>query len=117
MTDRVELVEIVTTVATEPEAVHIAQALVRERLVACANLVRCRSIYRWNDAIADEPEVQLALKTVAARAADVERRLRELHPYETPAILRLPVLSANRDYAAWVADSAEERAADETTPT
>ena len=117
MTDDVELVEIVTTVAAESDAVRIAETLVRERLVACANLASCRSLYRWQDRIANETEVQIAFKTTAIRAPDAEKRLRELHPYETPAILRLPVQAADQKYAEWVADSVDARAADGTDPT
>ncbi|MFN8177032.1 MAG: divalent-cation tolerance protein CutA [bacterium] len=106
MTETFELVEIVTTVATEADAAEIGRTLVQERLVACATFVPCRSVYRWRGAVQEEGEIQLSLKTTAARAADVERRLRELHGYETPAILRV-TFSANRDYAAWVADSVD----------
>ena len=80
-------------------------------LVACANLAPCRSLYRWRGRIADETEVQIALKTTASRASDAEHRLREIHPYETPAILRLAV-QADPAYASWVADSVGATPAD-----
>ena len=111
MTERVEVVEIMTTVAAEADALRIADVLVRERLVACANLAPCRSLYRWRGRIADETEVQIALKTTASRASDAEHRLREIHPYETPAILRLSV-QADPAYASWVADSVGATPAD-----
>jgi periplasmic divalent cation tolerance protein len=106
VTQPIELVEIVTTVATDAQAAEIGRTLVRERLVACASFVPCRSVYRWREAVQEEGEVQITLKTLAARAADVERRLRELHKYETPAILSVTI-SANRDYAEWVRDSVD----------
>ena len=99
-----KLVEIVTTVATEAEAVELGRTLVDEGLVACVSLDPVRSLYRWRGELADEPEVRLALKTTASRADAAERRLRELHPYETPAILRLEIARANPDYAQWVED-------------
>ena len=98
-----ELVEISTTVASEAEGVEMVRTLVEERLVACGNVLHCRSVYFWEGRVQDEPECVVLLKTRAARAATEERRLAELHPYSTPAILRLPVLAANRDYVAWVA--------------
>ena len=104
MTDVPALVEIVTTVATEEAALEIARALVRERLVACASFAPCRSVYRWRGAVQEEAEVQVALKTTADRADEAERRLRELHAYETPAILRAAV-RATPDYARWVVES------------
>lgn len=101
------LVEIVTTVATVEDAARIARELVETTAVACATFFPVRSVYTWKGALCDETEHQIVCKTLEARAADVEQRLAELHPYETPSILRLPVLHANEAFAAWVAESAE----------
>jgi len=98
------LVEILTTFATENEALAAARRLVEERLVACGNVGAVRSVYRWEGRVQDEPEFSLALKTTAARAERVETRLREIHPYRTPAILRLAIVAASPAYAAWVAE-------------
>lgn len=102
---RGDLVEIVTTVSSEEEAVSLSRRLVDEALVACATFFVVRSVYRWEGEIADEPEVQLQLKTLAAKAEAVERRLAELHPYEVPAILRIDVTRTTEAYVSWVADS------------
>lgn len=101
------LVEIVTTVASEREAVQLAHALVEEGLAACVSLDEVRSIYRWQGESCDEREFRIVAKTTSARAEFVEARIGALHPYETPAIVRLPVLSANADYAAWVSSSVQ----------
>ena len=98
-----ELVEISTTVASEAEGLAIARRLVEEGLVACGNVLPCRSVYRWEGRVQDEAEFVVLLKTLAGHAPAAERRLAELHAYATPAILRLPVLHANEDYVAWVA--------------
>jgi periplasmic divalent cation tolerance protein len=97
-----ELVEIVTTVGNEEDAARIARVLVEEKSFACATWRPVRSIYPWKGAIVDEGEVEITFKTLASCAERAERRLRALHPYETPAILRVPVLHANSDYADWV---------------
>jgi periplasmic divalent cation tolerance protein len=102
------LVEIVTTVATGEDAARIARELVGSTAVACASFFPVRSVYMWKGAFRDEAEHQIVCKTLESSAEDVERRLAELHPYETPSILRLPVLHANEAFAAWVAESAEE---------
>ncbi len=99
------LVEIVTTLAREEDAARIARALVEERLAACGSWGTVRSTYAWKGAIVDESETELVIKTTAAGVERAERRLRDLHPYETPAILRRPILAANADYALWVQDS------------
>ncbi|HET9887054.1 MAG TPA: divalent-cation tolerance protein CutA [bacterium] len=97
-----DLVEIVTTVANEEDAARIARALVLEKSFACASWRPVRSIYSWQGALWDEGEVEITFKTLAACAEHAEQRLRALHPYETPAILRVPILHANSDYADWV---------------
>jgi len=99
------VVEIVTTVASAADADRIARTLVTERLAACAAIDACRSLFRWRGELQDEPEHEIRLKTLAIVAPAAEARLREIHPYETPAILRLPVLAANDDYVAWVAEN------------
>lgn len=97
-----ELVEIVSTFATEAEAMETSHRLVGERLAACGSVGAVRSVYRWKESIHDGLEFLLALKTTRAMADRAEARLRELHPYETPAILRVPIAAANPEYAAWV---------------
>lgn len=103
----IRLVEVVTTVATELAAERLARTLVLERLAACANIVRCRSIYNWQGAVHDETEFMIHFKTPDGAATRLERRLREIHPYETPAILRMPVTVAEERYAAWVESSVD----------
>jgi periplasmic divalent cation tolerance protein len=83
---------------------RIARALVEERLAACVNqLAAVRSIYRWQGKLDDEPEVLLLIKTTVARLAELEMRLRAMHPYEVPEIIALPVIGGSADYLAWVA--------------
>lgn len=96
-----DLVEIVTTTANEHDAERIARAILDERLAACVNLVPCRSLYRWKGAIHDEGEVLVHFKTTREAAERLEARLREIHGYETPAILHIAI-AANDDYARWV---------------
>jgi periplasmic divalent cation tolerance protein len=98
------LIEIVTTFAREEDAARIARQLVGEGLAACGSWGAIRSIYTWKGAIVDEAETELVLKTTPGEVERAERRLLELHPYETPAILRRSI-GANADYARWVRES------------
>ncbi len=83
---------------------RIARALVEERLVACVNLVAgVTSIYRWQGAVEEAGEVLLVMKTVATRVPAVTARVRELHPYDVPELIALPVDAALPAYASWVA--------------
>ncbi|MGQ0721462.1 MAG: divalent-cation tolerance protein CutA [Candidatus Eiseniibacteriota bacterium] len=100
-----ELVEIVTTVASEEDARRLSRELVAAGVVACATYFPVRSFYRWKGELRDDAEFQIVGKTTADLAAEAEEHVRRAHPYETPAILRVAVRSANEAYAAWVTES------------
>ncbi len=86
----------------------LARTLVEERLIACANLVDgVRSIFRWQGAVEDEREALAILKTTADRLEALSARVAELHPYEVPEVLALPVLEGAEAYLEWVAGSVE----------
>jgi periplasmic divalent cation tolerance protein len=94
---------VLSTVPDEATAERIAKALVEERLAACVNRVPgVGSIYRWQGAIEESEEILLVIKTHARRAPQVTQRLRELHPYEIPEILVLPVAAGLGAYLDWI---------------
>ena len=97
-------VRVVLVTAPDPVgAARIARALVEEGLAACANLIPgVRSIYRWDGALQDDAEVLLVLKTSAARSEALAARVKDLHPYEFPEVLALPVTGGSEAYLAWV---------------
>jgi periplasmic divalent cation tolerance protein len=97
-----KLVAVYTTVATLEQARTIARALVERRLVACAQIGAIESVYRWDGEVRNEPEFRLLFKTTDTRYEAVEAAIRELHPYELPAIYAVPVEHAHEPYAAWV---------------
>jgi periplasmic divalent cation tolerance protein len=99
------LLAVFTTVATQEQADALARAAVEARLAACVQTEAIRSTYRWQGAVACEPEVRLLFKTRADRYAALAALLRERHPYELPAIFALPVAEATPEYAAWVDES------------
>ena len=87
----------------EASAQRISLALVSERLAACVNrLSNVRSVYRWEGALQDEPEVLLIVKTTSARYQALEMRLKALHPYEVPEIIALPLSGGAPAYLAWL---------------
>ena len=106
-----EGVQVVLVTAPDAEAgARIGRALVVEGLAACANLVPgVRSIYRWQGAVHDDPEVLLILKTRAALSAALAERVRALHPYELPEVIALPVTGGSEAYLAWVRTASEAR--------
>lgn len=104
------LLAVHTTVATRVDADRLAQAAVCERLAACAQIEAIDSVYVWQGALQQEPELRLLFKTTLARQAALIARLRELHPYELPAIYSVAVHDATPDYAEWVRANTREGA-------
>ena len=101
---------VLVTAGSEQQALSIARALVGERLAACVNIVGpVRSIYRWRDAVEDDREYLLIIKTRAALYAKVERRVRELHTYEVPEVLALSADRGSPPYVKWLLESTGSR--------
>lgn len=95
-----------TTVGSEEEGVRLAKSLVGQRLCACVNLVPgVRSIYRWRDAVEDDAEVLLIMKTTKEKRGRLSRHLAENHAYDVPEALSLPVDAGGASYLAWLADA------------
>jgi periplasmic divalent cation tolerance protein len=96
-------VVVLSTAGSQEEAERIATALVEERLAACVNLVApITSIYRWQGAVERAAEVLLVIKTRRARAAQLVARLRELHSYDVPEAIVLPITAGARPYLEWL---------------
>lgn len=88
---------------------RIALAVVEAGLAACVNLLpRVQSVYRWQGAIESASEVPLLIKTTAGRYTELETAIRELHPYDVPEIIALPIAQGLPAYLDWLA--AETRA-------
>lgn len=87
-------------------AERIVRTLLEERIVACGNIVAgVTSIYRWQGAVEREAEALIVLKTTAAEAPRLLARLPELHPYEVPEILVLPVVDGHGPYLSWLSQN------------
>ena len=85
------------------EAKSLAQTLVERHLAACVNILpSVQSVYRWQDAVVDEAEAQLVIKTTLQRSEALFSQLAELHPYEVPEIISLPSDSVFPAYLEWV---------------
>ena len=100
--DETEFVFIYSTFGSVADAERAAEALVREKLAACVNIHGgMRSVYEWKGTVEKEEEAAAFIKTRAALKEKALARLRELHPYEVPAMLVLPILGGNEDYLDW----------------
>jgi periplasmic divalent cation tolerance protein len=99
----------------EAVASRIAATLVAEKLAACVTRTAAlHSTYFWQGAVCDTPEVLLSIKTQVGRYAELEARIRALHPYELPEIMAVPVVAGSSGYLDWVT---RESTGTGTTPT
>jgi periplasmic divalent cation tolerance protein len=86
----------------------ISRALVEEKLVACANIIpQVESVYRWQGNIETAGETLVLFKTAAVRWDAFRDRLRALHPYEVPEIVRLDIADGLPAYLEWIAQSTD----------
>lgn len=99
--------EVMVVLCTFPDfekARQIGAVLVERQVAACINLLPgATSIYRWEGKIEEESEVLGVIKTTAAAYAALEAAILELHPYETPELLALPVDRGAEKYLRWIA--------------
>lgn len=94
---------VLSTVPNAKAGQKIAKSLVGEKLAACVNIsAPLHSIYSWKGKLCSEKEQLLLIKTRAALYKKLEKRLRELHPYEVPEIIALPIARGSGDYLAWL---------------
>lgn len=92
-----------STIDSEKEAVKIARALVESHLAACVNIVpRVTSIYKWKEEVCEEAEVMLIIKTQQDRLEELKATLDELHPYEVPELIVMPITDGLPDYLSWL---------------
>lgn len=96
---------VLTNLPDHDAALKLARTLVQRRLAACVNVLGgCASVYRWEGEIEEAAEVPVLVKTRASRYAEVEAAIRELHPYELPEVVAVPIVRGLPEYLDWVAE-------------
>ncbi len=99
-----DAIQVMTTTAAKADAETIARALVERRLAGCVQIGGpILSCYRWQEKIETAEEWTCTIKTRRDRYGEVEAAIRELHPYQTPEILAVPVVAGSADYLEWLA--------------
>jgi periplasmic divalent cation tolerance protein len=99
-----DAIQVVTTVASREEADKIASDLVARRLAACVQVAGpIASTYRWQGKVETSQEWLCKIKTRLSHYAAVEAAIRELHSYDVPEIVALPIVAGSRAYLDWLA--------------
>lgn len=107
----IDAVLVLTTVPTADVGATLARALVQARLAACVNVLPpMTSIYRWKGELQQDTECQLVVKTVRPRVDAVRALVRQLHPYELPEFVVVPVDGGDEAYLAWLRSEASGEA-------
>lgn len=98
-----DAVLVISNVPDQQLAKRISHLLIQEGLVACVNIgAPIRSIFRWKGEISEDEEIPLMIKTTWGRHEAAIKRLVELHPYEVPEAIVVPVLGGHAPYLDWV---------------
>lgn len=96
---------ILTTAGTREDAGRISESLVEKGLAACVQVTGpIGSVYRWKGKMEKAEEWLCSIKTARDLYAEVERAIREIHPYEVPEIVALPIESGSADYLLWLSE-------------
>lgn len=94
---------VLTNLPDRAAAERIADLVIERRLAACVNILACRSVYRWKEAVQHDEEHPLLIKTTVERYPQLEAAIRAAHPYELPEIIAVPVERGLTEYLDWVA--------------
>jgi periplasmic divalent cation tolerance protein len=96
---------VLVTASSQEEGKAIAQALVKAKLAACVTLMPVQSIYTWQGQLMDEQEWQMIIKTDLSQFSRLEKKIQELHSYEVPEIIALPILAGSQPYLQWISEN------------
>ena len=104
--DRPMLVYITTD--SSDEAIGIGEALVADRLIACANIIPGMfSVYQWQGEVCHGEETVLIVKTRRSLVGEVTRRIQGLHGYDCPCVVALPIEGGNPEFLSWIVEQTE----------
>jgi periplasmic divalent cation tolerance protein len=99
-----ETIAILTNVPDPECADRISRALVERRLAACVNILPgIRSVYQWEGKVEETQEITLLIKTAVLRYQEIERVILDMHPYQVPEIIALPITAGLPAYLGWIA--------------
>lgn len=102
---------VLTTCGSSEEAQRIAHELVDRRLAACVNIVpQIASVYRWQGKVESADEWLLLIKSTAAAFELLREAIQELHSYETPECIAIPIEAGSSAYLDWIAASVAQHA-------
>jgi len=104
-----ENVVIFITTGTDEEAHKVAEALLKNRDAACVNIVpRINSLFWWQDRLDSAQESLLIVKSKASLLSEIVRLVKEVHSYDVPEVIALPIIGGNPDYLEWISKEVKQ---------
>jgi uncharacterized protein involved in tolerance to divalent cations len=104
----VEFIVVFCTVPSEELGGRIAAQLVKSRLAACVSRFKVKSTYAWEGKINNDDEEQLVIKTTRGAFEKLRDKIVEMHEYDVPEIIALPIEAGYQPYLNWIAESVGE---------
>ncbi len=103
MGNKFKYIQVFTAVAKENDAKRIAKVLLNKKLSACTQIVGpITSVYRWKGKLEKSKEWLCIIKTKMMLYKSVEKVIKNIHPYELPEIVAMPIIDGSREYFAWM---------------
>ncbi len=96
-----------STFPKRKKARQIAKELINDKLIACANIFKIDALYRWKGELEEAHEYAVCFKTRKSLYGKVEKRIKEYHPYDCPAIIEIPITDGFSDYLSWIEKETE----------
>lgn len=93
---------VLSTFSSEQQAQPVLDTIVKEKLAACIQSFPITSCYFWEGDICHEREILVLFKTTMDLYSSIEKRLKQLHPYETPEIICVPISDGSHEYLEWI---------------
>ena len=105
-----DYIQVFTTTEKKEDSEIIAKILVEKRLAGCIQIVRpILSTYWWKDNVETTEEWMCFIKSKKDLYGELERSIKEVHPYETPEIIATPIVAGSKDYLKWLSNELKEK--------
>jgi periplasmic divalent cation tolerance protein len=98
---------IVTTCADKETASLIAETLITKRFAACVKMFPVASVYFWKGEITNDNEISLFIKSKTSLFDEIMSVIKEIHPYELPEIIQIPIITGLPEYFSWIEENTE----------
>jgi len=93
---------VLTTFESEIQAETVINEIIKNKLAACVQEIKIKSHYTWKNELCHDDEVLVLLKTRKELYPELEKKILEIHPYETPEILMVDVETGSKAYLSWI---------------